>query len=162
MLDDERSRAEVFQELPFHYLEIAHILLTQTKDTFGDSLHQARPSTRATGRERPLLRRGACCLAQVQDLVESVRKVRFTKVDSGLSILAGPMTVKLNNLSAMECNVIRPFFSGSLDCFYRLARARLVLSRAAEPPWQAVSRHLPVVQVSAPQDRGQLESQEFA
>ena len=55
---------------------------------------------------------------QVQDLVESVRKVRFTKVDSGLRILSGPMTVKLNNLSAMECNLIRPFFAGVLDRFY--------------------------------------------
>ena len=58
----------------------------------------------------------------MQDLVETLRKVRFTKVDAGLRILSGPMTVKLNNLSAMECNLIRPFFAGALDRFYRLAK----------------------------------------
>ena len=31
------------------------------------------------------------------------------------------MTVKLNNLSAMECNVVRPFFQGSLGQFQALA-----------------------------------------
>ena len=69
---------------------------------------------------------------QVQDLVETLRKVRFTKVDAGLKILSGPMTVKLNNLSAMECNLIRPFFAGALDRFYMLAKVR-------GDSWQCVS-----------------------
>ena len=54
--------------------------------------------------------------------METLRKVRFTKVDAGLRILSGPMTVKLNNLSAMECNLIRPFFAAALDRFYTLAK----------------------------------------
>ena len=49
-----------------------------------------------------------------------VRKVRSTKIDAGLKVLNGPMTVKLNNLSAMECNVIRPFFQGALNRFYKM------------------------------------------
>lgn len=53
-------------------------------------------------------------------MVEMVRKVRSTKIDAGLKVLRGPMTVKLNNLSAMECNVIRPFFQGALDRFYKV------------------------------------------
>ena len=72
------------------------------------------------------------CTLQVQDLVETLRKVRFTKVDAGLRILAGPMTVKLNNLSAMECNLIRPFFAGALDRFYRLAK----VGRSRGVKWQ--------------------------
>ena len=48
--------------------------------------------------------------------------MRWKKIDSGLKILQGPMTVKLNNLSAMECNMIRAFFQGSLDQFYKLER----------------------------------------
>ena len=130
VLDDERSRAEVFQELPFHYVEIAHILLTQSKDTFGDSLHQVKRAA--------LLECLLCALlsqaAQVQDLVESVRKVRFTKVDSGLRILSGPMTVKLNNLSAMECNLIRPFFAGALDRFYQLSKVSAEVCGCLRPP----------------------------
>lgn len=53
-----------------------------------------------------------------------IRKVRFNKIDSGLQILQGPMTVKLNNLSAMELNTIRPFFAGALDQFWKLAQVR--------------------------------------
>ena len=59
--------------------------------------------------------------AQVHDLVETVRKVRMTKIHSGLKSLQGPMTVKLNNLSALECNIIRPLFQGALDRFWKLA-----------------------------------------
>ena len=54
--------------------------------------------------------------------MESLRKLRGTKIDAGLKVLQGPMTVKLNNLSAMECNVIRPFFQGALDQFYKLGK----------------------------------------
>lgn len=65
------------------------------------------------------------CEHQVRNLVESLRKLRSTKIDAGLKVLQGPMTVKLNNLSAMECNVIRPFFQGALDQFHKLSKVRL-------------------------------------
>ena len=45
----------------------------------------------------------------------------MSKIYAGLQVLQGPMTVKLNNLSAMECNVVRPFFQGSLGQFQALA-----------------------------------------
>ena len=51
-----------------------------------------------------------------------IRKVRMNKIESGLQLLQGPMTVKLNNLSAMEVNTIRQFFSGALDRFWKLAK----------------------------------------
>jgi len=38
-----------------------------------------------------------------------------------------PITVKLNNLSAMEINTIRPFFQGSLDRFYSLSQVRKLI-----------------------------------
>ena len=57
--------------------------------------------------------------------------MRWKKIDSGLKILQGPMTVKLNNLSAMECNMIRAFFQGSLDQFYKLERVSGRLSTVA-------------------------------
>lgn len=58
---------------------------------------------------------------QVKELVEDICKVRMSKICAGLQVLQGPMTVKLNNLSAMECNVVRPFFQGSLAQFQALA-----------------------------------------
>ena len=58
--------------------------------------------------------------------MESLRKLRSTKIDAGLKVLHGPMTVKLNNLSAMECNVIRPFFQGALDQFQKLSKVDLL------------------------------------
>ncbi len=59
---------------------------------------------------------------KVRDLVESVRKLRLTKIDAGLKLLHGAMSVKMLNLSGMECNVIRPFFLGSLNRFHKLAQ----------------------------------------
>lgn len=61
---------------------------------------------------------------QVKELVGDLCKVRFSKINAGLQVLQGPMTVKLNNLSAVECNVIRAFFQGALDRFYLLSQAR--------------------------------------
>ena len=55
-------------------------------------------------------------------MLEQVRRVRSNKIHAGLQLLVGPITVKLNNLSAMEVNTIRPFFQGSLDRFYSLAQ----------------------------------------
>ena len=50
--------------------------------------------------------------------------MRMSKICAGLQVLQGPMTVKLNNLSAMECNIVRPFFQGSLAQFQALAGVR--------------------------------------
>ncbi|KAK9811560.1 hypothetical protein WJX72_005917 [[Myrmecia] bisecta] len=99
VLELERSTAQVFQPLPFHYIETSRLLLENARDTFGENAYQVR------------------------DLVESIRKLRFTKIDAGLAILQGPMTVKLNNLSAMECALIRPFFQGALDRYWKLHKA---------------------------------------
>lgn len=52
---------------------------------------------------------------------------RFEKIDKGLQALEGPITVKLNNVSAMECNTIRHFFQGALNQFYKLAQVRTAL-----------------------------------
>ena len=47
----------------------------------------------------------------------------------GLKALEGPITVKLNNVSAMECNMIRHFFQGALNQFYKLAQVGNASSR---------------------------------
>ena len=59
---------------------------------------------------------------QTANLVKDIRMERFEKIDKGLQALEGPITVKLNNVSAMECNTIRHFFQGALNQFYKLAQ----------------------------------------
>mmetsp|Transcript_19465 Transcript_19465/g.54172 ORF Transcript_19465/g.54172 Transcript_19465/m.54172 type:complete len:229 (+) Transcript_19465:209-895(+) len=119
--EEERIDQSTFQELPFYYIEIATLLLRDAKDTFGDELYQ------------------------VQTLVEQVRKLRKTKIEAGLKMLQGPMTVKMNNLSSMECNMIRPYFLSSLDRYHRHA------AMEAEPSLPAPSSQ-PIAAATAPED----------
>lgn len=64
---------------------------------------------------------------QTANLIKDIRIERFHKIDMGLKALEGPITVKLNNVSAMECNIIRHFFQGALNHFYKLAQVSLCL-----------------------------------
>ena len=41
--DQERDSSAVFQELPFYYIEIAHLLLRHAKDCFDDLYKVALP-----------------------------------------------------------------------------------------------------------------------
>ncbi|PSC71362.1 DNA replication complex GINS PSF2 [Micractinium conductrix] len=97
----ERQDASAFQPLPFHYIEVAYFLFTSGTDgnlpqeVFGDDL------------------------ARVKDLVELVQKARMAKILAGLATLQGAITVKLNNLAALEINAVRPFFLGALDMFFK-------------------------------------------
>jgi hypothetical protein len=49
VLAADRRTGDVFEELPFHYLEIAHLLFTHAKDSFGADLQQARLRARGNG-----------------------------------------------------------------------------------------------------------------
>lgn len=96
----EKQTSSVFQELPWHYLEIAHVLLTSAKDCF--------PSVKEH--------------MEVRDLTDQIRRVRDSKINQGLELVTGPLTAKLNNLCCMELNTLRPFFLGSLDRFWRMSQ----------------------------------------
>ena len=63
-----------------------------------------------------------CCCLQVTGLMESIRKVRYHKIETGLRRVNEAITVKLNNLSAAECNMIRLLFKGTLDHFYQISK----------------------------------------
>ena len=54
--------------------------------------------------------------------------MRSNKIHAGLQLLVAPITVKLNNLSAMEINTIRPFFQRSLDRFYSLSQVTVAIA----------------------------------
>lgn len=60
--------------------------------------------------------------AQTKELVDSIIKRRMHKLELGMSELTGPVTVKLNNLSVMELNTIRPFFQIALQRFHEFAQ----------------------------------------
>ncbi|DBA85871.1 hypothetical protein WJX77_008571 [Trebouxia sp. C0004] len=101
VLAEEQAHEAIFQPLPFHYIEVAHLLLRHAKEAFEE---------------------GNDVLYQTANLVKDIRMERFEKIDKGLQALEGPITVKLNNVSAMECNTIRHFFQGALNRFYKLAQ----------------------------------------
>lgn len=66
--------------------------------------------------------------------MEQIQRLRSNKINAGLQLLVGPITVKLNNLSAMEVNTIRPFFQGSLDRFDSLSKVRTARTSVAYTP----------------------------
>ena len=115
VLDLERQDPGSFQPLPFHYQEIAHFLFTAgtqeslPKEVFGDN--QGR----------------------VRDLVNLIQKTRQNKILQGLSMMQEAAEVKLNNLSAMELNSVRCFFTGALDEFHRQS---IIGQRAVAQPAQ--------------------------
>ena len=93
-------------------------------------------------------------MLQTRELIEMIRKVRFNKIDSGLQMLQGPMTVKLNNLSAMEINTIRPFFARALNQFWKLSKVGIFLiliQPFKSPAVFAMNKHINLVIFILPQ-----------
>jgi hypothetical protein len=80
-----RPRPSPDQPLPFHYIEIATALFKHAGDAFGER------------RQR------------IYDLVETIRSVRFNKIERGLRKLDGANVafIRLNNVSAMEARTQR-------------------------------------------------------
>lgn len=178
VLAEEQAHEAIFQPLPFHYIEVAHLLLRHAKEAFeegNDVLYQVSSQRLAAcmkGKPRVALSKlclsvcsskmlilqytlchaldlpcayvkqerkslahaylqamigrsmlsDAFAAAQTANLLKDIRIERFQKIDMGLKALEGPITVKLNNVSAMECNMIRHFFQGALNHFYKLAQ----------------------------------------
>lgn len=64
--------------------------------------------------------------------MDSLIKRRMHKLELGMSELEGPVTVKLNNLSVMELNTIRPFFQITLQRFHEYSQVCRSNSAAAD------------------------------
>eukprot|EP00271_Cylindrocystis_brebissonii_P023503 TRINITY_DN9782_c0_g1_i1.p1 TRINITY_DN9782_c0_g1~~TRINITY_DN9782_c0_g1_i1.p1 ORF type:complete len:179 (-),score=36.12 TRINITY_DN9782_c0_g1_i1:439-975(-) len=97
-LQSERVSSREFQPLPFHYLEIANLLIDAERrgEDIPDKYH-------------------------VKSLLKDIQDVRLLKIQEGLSGLTGRQrVVKVANLSALEVNMIRPFFSKALATFFEL------------------------------------------
>lgn len=97
--EEERNQPNTFYPLPNHYLEMAHILLIDARGCFSALEHM-----------------------QSQALVAQLRRLRYNKINDGLAVLEGPMTVKINDLCAMEVNTIRPFFLKAQDRYLKMSK----------------------------------------
>ncbi|XP_059458672.1 DNA replication complex GINS protein PSF2 isoform X2 [Corylus avellana] len=95
VLEAERDSQRVFEQLPFHYVEISRLLFDHARDDIPD-------------------------VYMVRSLVEDIRDVRFHKVETNLETLnERALALKINNLSAMEVNIVRPFIGRALQAFYK-------------------------------------------
>lgn len=94
VLEDERDKEGTFQSLPFHYVEISRLLFDHAREDIPD-------------------------LYTVRSLIEDIMNVRLHKVETSLEKFSGTSAVKIQNLSAMEVNIIRPFVGRALQAFYK-------------------------------------------
>ncbi|CAO3698256.1 unnamed protein product [Rhizopus stolonifer] len=91
--EEEETNAE-FSKLPFHYMELAQLLI----DTASDDIPN---------------------VSQIRGLLKNLRETRQTKARLGLDYLDDKY-LGMNNLSLMEVNEIRPFFTKAFESMRRL------------------------------------------
>ncbi|KAI7864850.1 Psf2-domain-containing protein [Spinellus fusiger] len=92
-LEEEEQHAE-FSKLPFHYMEMAQLLLESAREDIPNA-------------------------EQVRTLLKDLRETRQAKSRVGLSELDDTW-LGMNSLSLMEINEIRPFFTHAYDQMRRL------------------------------------------
>ncbi|KAK3013297.1 hypothetical protein RJ639_008217 [Escallonia herrerae] len=96
VLEAERDSLDLFQPLPFHYVEISRLLFDHARDDIPD-------------------------VYLVRSLIEDIKDVRFHKIGTGMEKLAGRASaIVLKHISAMEVNIVRPFTARALETFYKL------------------------------------------
>ncbi|KAI8090161.1 DNA replication complex GINS protein PSF2 [Gilbertella persicaria] len=86
---EEEEKEEEFSKLPFHYMELSQMLLEAAEDDIPDS-------------------------EQIRKILKDLRETRQAKSRAGLSVLDDKW-LGMNNLSLMEINEIRPFFSRAFN-----------------------------------------------
>ncbi len=71
-------------------------------------------------------------VVQVRSKVQQLANIRRHKIEEGLKQVSSAVTVKLNNLSAYEANLIRLSFQGTLNHFLTLEQVSETCGGAAE------------------------------
>lgn len=92
LLQQEEAQ-DAIQKVPFHYMEVAHMLLEFAPDEMPD-------------------------LEQVRKLLKDVRECRQSKTRAlleGLEDVDREKVIKLHNLSRMEINELRPIFTEAFN-----------------------------------------------
>lgn len=87
--DSSTNRAQA-EALPYHWLEVGHLLLTHAADDFDD------PDA-------------------VRRLLRDLREVRMSKLRKGFKVLDAGAGVKLNGVGGMEIAEVRGFVGGVVD-----------------------------------------------
>ncbi|QIW96982.1 hypothetical protein AMS68_002500 [Peltaster fructicola] len=85
--------------LPFHWLELSHLLLTNAADDFHD------PDT-------------------VRRLVRDLQEVRMSKLRKGFRVLGPGGGIKMNGIGGMEIAEVHGFVSGVVDGLRKIGRSR--------------------------------------
>ena len=89
LANSSTTRAQT-DALPYHWLELGHLLLTHASDDFDD------PDT-------------------VRRLLRDLREVRMSKLRKGLKVLDAGAGVKMNGVGGMEIAEVRNFIGGVVD-----------------------------------------------
>ncbi|KAK5171056.1 DNA replication protein psf2 [Saxophila tyrrhenica] len=85
--------------LPYHWLEVGHLLLTHAADDFDDP-------------------------EGVRRLLRDLREVRMSKLRKGFKVLDAGAGVKLNGVGGMEIAEVRGFVGGMVDGLRKINRSR--------------------------------------
>ncbi|KAI8881424.1 DNA replication complex GINS protein PSF2 [Backusella circina FSU 941] len=86
---EEEETEEEFSAVPFHYMELSQMLMNDAREDIPNA-------------------------EQIQKLLQDLRETRQVKARTGLKYLDDKW-LGMNNLSLMEINEIRPFFSRAFD-----------------------------------------------
>ncbi|KAI8006052.1 DNA replication complex GINS protein PSF2 [Camellia lanceoleosa] len=102
VLEAERDSQKTFQRLPFHYVEISRLLFDHARDNIAD-------------------------IYMVRSLIEDIKDVRFHKIGTGLEVISQrTAALKLEHLTAMEVNIVRPFVVRALQTLYKLDSPEII------------------------------------
>ena len=97
--DSCTTRAQA-SALPYHWLELSHLLLTHASDDFGENADTIRK------------------------LLRDLREVRMSKLRKGFKVLGPGAGVKMNGVGGMEIAEVRGFVGGMVDGLRKINRSR--------------------------------------
>ena len=100
----DQTRSE---NLPYHWLEMSHLLLTEASDDIGNA-------------------------DAVTKLIRDIREVRMAKIRQGIGVLEGGKEVSLTGVGGMEVSEVRGFVSGVVDGLRGLGMSKEVERRERE------------------------------
>lgn len=104
--DSATSHAQA-DALPYHWLELSHLLLSHAADDFQDA-------------------------DAVRRLVRDLREVRMSKLRKGFKVLGAGAGVKMNGVGGMEIAEVRGFVGGVVDGLRKINRSREEARRERE------------------------------
>eukprot|EP01137_Pigoraptor_chileana_P007610 Opistho-2@53415 len=105
--ENEKREVGRFCSMPDHYMEVAAVLLESASDEVANS-------------------------DEVRGLLQDIWDLRYAKIRRGLRDLQDSSAVKLNNLSLMEINAVRPFFVQVMNQFNAISKHEGVLDGASQ------------------------------